>query len=191
MTEHKAHWTEADVEGYVFRIAFDFAAYVKGLGEGESVSQSELAQRLGVSKGRVSQLLNNPGNLTLKQMVKVARALGQKVSVVTYDDGDARNERGPINSNVFTGCWEHAGKPRDLFDLREIKARRVDTRVSVTVITTIEVGWQKAGPEQRPWIFSAAPTMSLALDRLGVANVVPQELVAMPAHVLEVSNEGS
>jgi transcriptional regulator with XRE-family HTH domain len=117
LSEAKKHWTETDVESYVYRIAFDFVAYVSELLETGSFSQAKLAERLGVTEGRVSQILNNPGNLTLKQIVKVARALDRKVSIVTYDDDDPNNKNGPISAGVFLACWERVGKPADFFAL--------------------------------------------------------------------------
>jgi hypothetical protein len=42
-----------------------------------------------------------------------------KVAVVAYDDGDPSNEKGPINSEIFSVCWSQCGRPRDFFDLQE------------------------------------------------------------------------
>jgi len=134
MTEHQKHWTEEDVESYVYRIAFDFVTYVSSLLKTGSFAQVELAQRLGVSEGRVSQILNSPGNLTLKQIVKIARALDRKVSIVSYDDNDPGNANGPIASGVFTACWEHAGRPVDFF--------AVDACFAINVTPTNQIGIQ-------------------------------------------------
>ncbi len=117
MTTATKHWTSDDIESFAYRVAFDFVAYVTTLLESGNFSQQQLAERLGVSEGRVSQILNSPGNLTLKQIVRLARALGRKVAVVPYDDGDADNFKGPISSAVFTACWEFANKPADLFEV--------------------------------------------------------------------------
>jgi transcriptional regulator with XRE-family HTH domain len=46
-----------------------------------SLSQSALAQRLGVSNAYVSKLLNGNENLTIKQLVKIAVTLGCTVDV--------------------------------------------------------------------------------------------------------------
>lgn len=119
MSEHKKHWTEDDVENFVYRIGFDFVTYVSAQLETGTFTQATLADRLGVTEGRVSQILNNPGNLTLKQIVKVARALGRKVSVIAYDDDDPTNDNGPISAGVFLACWERVGKPLDFFALDE------------------------------------------------------------------------
>ncbi len=51
------------------------------------VSQSELARRLGVSRARVSQLLQHTSSPTLRTMVEVAAALGCDVSPVVAPRG--------------------------------------------------------------------------------------------------------
>jgi DNA-binding phage protein len=53
----------------------------------QGVSQSELARRLGVSRARVSQLLQHKSSPTLRTMVEVAAALGYKVSPVVVPRG--------------------------------------------------------------------------------------------------------
>ena len=119
MAELTKHWTERDVDDYLYRIASDFVRQIEKLLESNEANQTALAKRLGVSRGRISQVLNNPGNLTLKQIIKYARALGRKVSIVAYDDHDPGNLNGPISAEVFSGCWENAGRPSDFFALRE------------------------------------------------------------------------
>jgi DNA-binding phage protein len=46
----------------------------------QGVSQSELARRLGVSRARVSQLMQHTSSPTLRTMVEVAAALGCNVN---------------------------------------------------------------------------------------------------------------
>jgi hypothetical protein len=46
-----------------------------------------------------------------------ARALGMKVSIVAYDDGDSENKNGPIIPDVFVKCWEKCNRPQDLFEV--------------------------------------------------------------------------
>jgi transcriptional regulator with XRE-family HTH domain len=55
---------------------------IDALLESLDVSQSELASRLGVSEGRVSQLLSGRTNLTLRSLASLAWALGMRASVV-------------------------------------------------------------------------------------------------------------
>jgi len=117
-----AHWTSQSTRDFVYRISSDFAFQIEKKMGAEPINQSELAHRLEVSPGRVSQFLRNPGNTTIKNMVEYARALGMKVAIVAYDDRDPENQNGPINSQIFTDCWEKAGKPNDFFALTECTA---------------------------------------------------------------------
>lgn len=122
---HKAgHWTENSVQDFLHKIAADFISQLEERMGSANIKQSDLARALDVTEGRVSQILNNPGNLTLSMIIKCARALALKVTVVAYDDGDAVNERGPINPDVFRICWERAGKPADFWALEEESATK-------------------------------------------------------------------
>ena len=51
------------------------------------VSQAELARRLGVSRARVSQLLQHKSSPTLRTVVEVATALGCEVTLGVAPDG--------------------------------------------------------------------------------------------------------
>lgn len=108
------HWTAQSAQDLQFRVAFDFVAQLQESMELVGVKQRDLAQQLSVSEGRVSQLMNNPGNMTLRSMIGWAQVMGQKVAVVLYDDGDKDNALGPVYSGVFRHCWERQGKPRYL-----------------------------------------------------------------------------
>lgn len=119
-----AHWTDRSINDFVYRISSDFALQIENKLDEKNITQSSLAETLGVTDGRVSQVLRNPGNLTLKKMVEYARSLGMKVSVVAYEDDDPQNKKGPINSQIFTACWKKSGKPSDFFALREPSAIR-------------------------------------------------------------------
>jgi transcriptional regulator with XRE-family HTH domain len=54
--------------------------------EREKVSRKELADRLGKSKGFVSQLLNGGRNLTLRTVADILYVLGYKVSLTAYKE---------------------------------------------------------------------------------------------------------
>ena len=54
------------------------------------VSRTELAKRLGWSKARVSQVLGGNGNLTVKTIHAVTRALGHRFDVVFRTSHEAR-----------------------------------------------------------------------------------------------------
>ena len=114
----ESHWTTRTTDDFVFRITFDFATQVNQELTKKQENQALLAAKLGVTKGRVSQCLNNPTSMGLKTIVRYARAIGKKVAVVLYDDGDQANNNGPINSEIFHQCWEQVGRPRDFFDLQ-------------------------------------------------------------------------
>jgi predicted XRE-type DNA-binding protein len=129
-----AHWTERSTQDFVYRIASDFALQIENKMGEEPINQSNLAKRLGVSDGRVSQVLKSPGNLTIKKMVEYARAMGMKVAIVAYEDNDPSNKNGPINSQIFSECWSNAGKPKDFFTLRECSKILKNVRLSINYI---------------------------------------------------------
>jgi transcriptional regulator with XRE-family HTH domain len=120
------HWTEQSTKDYVFRIMADFIAQLEKKMETENITQDELAERLKITKGRVSQVLNHPGNISLSILAKYARALGMKMSIVAYEDADPENIKGPVNSEIFKTCWESCGKPRDFWALQEMGESRQD-----------------------------------------------------------------
>lgn len=53
---------------------------ISGLLESLSISKNEVASRLGVSPGRVSQIFSGRENLTLRTLASLAWSLGMKVS---------------------------------------------------------------------------------------------------------------
>jgi transcriptional regulator with XRE-family HTH domain len=55
--------------------------------EKEKISRKELAERLGKSKGFVSQLLNGGRNLTLRTVADILHVLGYKVSIMPFKEG--------------------------------------------------------------------------------------------------------
>jgi transcriptional regulator with XRE-family HTH domain len=114
------HYTSANDESFVNRITFDFIAQMANRLEASKMKQSELAEKLDCGESAVSQVLNlGRMNLTLKTMVRYARALGMKVAIVAYDDRDPHNENGPVGSEIFNLSWEKIGKPRDVWSVSE------------------------------------------------------------------------
>lgn len=113
----KGHWGNRSPADRRFQIAFDFVAQLEVCMERHRVTAAKLVRRLKVTRGRVSQMLNHPGNLTLGSAIEWARAVRVKVALVAYDDGDPANLNGPINPEVFAECWRRCGQPRDFFDL--------------------------------------------------------------------------
>lgn len=73
---------EADRVEYKHELAISaFTNDVARLMSEQGISQSELARRLGVSRARVSQLMQHRSSPSLRTMVEVADALGCDVSV--------------------------------------------------------------------------------------------------------------
>ena len=60
-------------------------AEVKGFLEREGITQSEFAQRLGVTKGQVSKLINSPTDTKLSTIVNLAAAMGKEPMLVFTD----------------------------------------------------------------------------------------------------------
>lgn len=116
----KTHWTNRSLEDYVFAIASDFIVQLENKMEDVGISQDELAKQLGRSKGRISQMFNDPKNPTLGKIVEYSKVLGMKVAIVAYEDNDPENKKGPINSEIFKICWEKSGKPRDFWAFQEV-----------------------------------------------------------------------
>lgn len=63
---------------------------LEGLVESIGVSRKELADRLGVSAGRVSQILNGGENLTLRSLAGIGWALGLRFDLVPTPMADRR-----------------------------------------------------------------------------------------------------
>ena len=115
--EKLKHWTSRSEHAFAHAIASDFVAQIETVMEDEEIERKALAEKMGVTPGRVSQVLNNPVSMNLRTVVKYSRAVNRKVAIVTYDDGDTNNVNGPIDAGVFSGAWEQAGCPTSLFDL--------------------------------------------------------------------------
>jgi transcriptional regulator with XRE-family HTH domain len=129
-----AHWTQNSIAHFVYEISSTFVAQLETKMEQESISRSKLAMLLNKSTGRVSQVFNDPGNLSLRVIVEYARRLGMKVSIVAYDDKDPNNENGPVNPEVFVKCWEKQSRPNNLFELDRIEKTSITTKAITTTL---------------------------------------------------------
>ncbi|MCX5807164.1 MAG: XRE family transcriptional regulator [Proteobacteria bacterium] len=140
----KTHWTERSIEDYVFRIGADLIAQLEEKMEVLKISQNELAERLNITKGRVSQVFNHPGNITLGNIIRYTRSLGMKASIVAYEDGDPENKKGPINSDIFRICWEKYGKPRDFWAIQQNSTGAIKNHsICSNISTTPNIGERK------------------------------------------------
>jgi transcriptional regulator with XRE-family HTH domain len=113
----KAHWTTRDRGAFLFKVLDDFTVQLEKKMDSLNMTRGKLAKRLNVSKGRVSQVMNNPGNISLRVAITYARSLGMKVALIAYEDGDPKNLKGPINAEIFANCWDKCGKPRDNWEM--------------------------------------------------------------------------
>jgi transcriptional regulator with XRE-family HTH domain len=114
-----AHWTERSADDFLYSIASDFVEQLRAKMKKIGMTQSKLAKAAQVSKSYVSQVFSDPGNLTLVTIVKFAKAVGMKVSVVGYEDDQMSSSgNGPVNPEVFRLCWENAGKPADMWEIK-------------------------------------------------------------------------
>jgi len=125
----KGHWGTRTDDDFFFQVASDFVTQLEEIMESEKIDRAELARKLSITKGRVSQILNDPGNLTLKNIVRYARVLDRSVSIVTYERVNAANESGPIPPQVFVTCWRKAGTPTDSFSANAFTATTVETAI--------------------------------------------------------------
>lgn len=119
------HWTERSTRDFLYSIAADFIEQLQERMEALPMKQSELAKAAKVSKGYVSKMFKNPGNLSLETIVKFARIVGMKVSIVGYVDvNDPNNSRGPIGADVFRKTWENAERPADMWAFSALRMEK-------------------------------------------------------------------
>lgn len=69
--------------------------------ENENISRKELADRLGKSKGFISQLLNGGRNLTLRTVADILHVLGYKVSLTPYLEKGSRQARKIVEFQTY------------------------------------------------------------------------------------------
>ena len=100
-------------------------------------------------------MLNHPGNISLANIIKYARTLGMKVSIIAYNDNDPLNKKGPINSEIFKTCWEECGKPHDFWAFRDINESK-----AVTANLTNRVLWIEKGMENPEHVSTADVSLS-------------------------------
>ena len=70
---------------WVEKIKLDFAIELDRCRRDLNMTASEFAKELGVSRAYMSKLFRGDVNLTIKSMVKLARAVGARISLSTRD----------------------------------------------------------------------------------------------------------
>jgi len=63
------------------RLILDATELIVGLMERQGLSRTELAERIGKSKGHISQLLNGERNMTLRTLAEITHALGHRIGL--------------------------------------------------------------------------------------------------------------
>jgi transcriptional regulator with XRE-family HTH domain len=66
----------------------------------EGINQTELAERLGVSKGYVSQILNGTSNFSMKKLIEISLAIG-KVPLISYEAIESKVKEENGNQKVY------------------------------------------------------------------------------------------
>ena len=70
---------------WVEKIKLDFAIELDRCRRDLNMTAAEFAKELGVSRAYMSKLFRGDVNLTIKSMVKLARAAGARISLSTHD----------------------------------------------------------------------------------------------------------
>jgi transcriptional regulator with XRE-family HTH domain len=74
--------------------------------EKEGISRKELAERLGKSKGFVSQLLNGGRNLTLRTVADILHVLGYKVTLTPHKIEERKGSGASARQQEFKAAEE-------------------------------------------------------------------------------------
>lgn len=76
--------TERELRKSAARLAVDAVALMNRAHEDSGFEQKDLAEMLGVSPGRISQILNGDGNVRLATLARMLRASGFKVELTPH-----------------------------------------------------------------------------------------------------------
>lgn len=88
------YWYE-QAQNELYRKATEFI-------ENEGITRSELAERLGVTKGYVSQILNGNFNFTLKKLIEISLAM-DLVPSIKYENANEHISREQTENHMRTG----------------------------------------------------------------------------------------
>lgn len=90
--------------------------------ERDGVSQRELARRLKISEGRISQILSAEANLTVKTLARIGRALGYRLQLdfvvghsaheesVSEPERDVPDKEPWPEKVIHIASWRHRGE---------------------------------------------------------------------------------
>lgn len=117
--KRNVRWTERSPANYQARLALDFITLLEERMASIPMNRKDLAEKLGVTQGAVSQKLNNPDNLELKTIIAYAKAVGMDVAIVPYRHNGSDTD-GPVNAELFAMSWEKLGKPKSFLAWKSI-----------------------------------------------------------------------
>ncbi len=80
------------------------AAYLRALRKAQGMTQRDLGQQLGVSVARISTIEQNPGAVSLQQLLRVVHALGAQLSL-TETPTSVPNPALPDSTERSDGDW--------------------------------------------------------------------------------------
>ncbi|MFJ3649275.1 helix-turn-helix domain-containing protein [Streptomyces murinus] len=106
--------SEGSAESAGAQLARQATASLAGLLAGLGKSRADLAKAMGVSPGRVSQIMSGDANLTVRTLASLAEAL----------DADVEIRFSPRGALAAEGVSAHSGEPVPLRG-RDVAARRV------------------------------------------------------------------
>ena len=86
---------------YEVDLIMDIQFMILDLMREQSISKSELASRLGVSKARLSNIFSAEANLTLRTVARVMHALGSELKVLPQRLGQERSDPDHTDSWIF------------------------------------------------------------------------------------------
>ncbi|PWI45165.1 helix-turn-helix transcriptional regulator [Streptomyces sp. ICBB 8177] len=85
-------------------LARQATAELAGLLTARGMTRADLAKAMGVSPGRVSQILSGDANLTVRTLASVAEALGARVEIKFFDPPRAADRSMPdAMADAMTG----------------------------------------------------------------------------------------
>jgi HTH-type transcriptional regulator/antitoxin HipB len=87
---------------FAIRTAEQLSAYLRALRKSRGLTQRQLAEQLGVSIARVSVIEQNPGAVSLKQLLRLLHALGANLSL---DSAPAASEAAQPDVRRPRGEW--------------------------------------------------------------------------------------
>ena len=101
----------------LYKLSHQFTSQIKIAMDQGGLKYKDIAERMGLTPGRVSQIMHDPGNITLSTMIKLGNAVGLKTSVLLYDYNYDNLDDDHIIPSVFRACWRRLGSPKNMLDI--------------------------------------------------------------------------